>query len=153
MNHITGRNVPCAIGLSRKFRSPTDTGRDEPAQFQQGVELLLSALRESEQKVVITATGSCRDVAAAFNREPELLSSKVRAVYINIGRGPGQPQQECNVNYDPLAYQRLFWFFTHPGIFMVLLPCLGVVSEVLATLSPREARILRLRFGLIPPQL
>jgi len=108
MNHIAGRNVPCAIGLSRKFRTPTDTGRDEPAQFQQGVELLLSVLRQSKQKVVITATGSCRDVAAAFNREPELLKSKVRAVYINIGRGPGQSQQECNVNYDPLAYQRMF---------------------------------------------
>jgi hypothetical protein len=57
---------------------------------------------------VITTTGSCRDVAAAFNREPELLRSKVRAVYINIGNGPGQPQNEWNVNYDPLAYQRMF---------------------------------------------
>ena len=29
-------------------------------------------------------------------------------MYINIGNGPGQPQNEWNVNYDPLAYQRMF---------------------------------------------
>jgi len=44
--------------------------------------------------------GSCRDVAAAFNRQPDLLKRKVKAVYFNVGRGPGEPQKEWNVDYD-----------------------------------------------------
>ncbi|MFH1845134.1 MAG: cbb3-type cytochrome c oxidase subunit I [bacterium] len=34
---------------------------------------------------------------------------------------------------DPLTYQHFFWFFAHAAIFLVILPGIGVVSEVLAT--------------------
>ena len=119
--HITGRRVPCAIGLSQRFRTRTDKALEEPARFQGAVELILSVLRDSREKVLLFTTGSCRDVAAAFNREPELLKQKVRAVYFNIGRGPNEPQEECNVGYDPQSYLRLF----ESGLPIYWCPCFG----------------------------
>jgi len=108
MVRITGRKVPYAMGLSRPLRSRTDAALDEPEQFQAAVKLILSVLRDSAEPVTLFTTGSCRDVAAAFNREPALLREKVKAVYFNIGRGPNEPQEECNVGYDPQAYLRMF---------------------------------------------
>jgi len=121
MMHVTGRKVPCAIGLSRPLRGRQDKALDEPDPFQAAVRLILSVLRESPEKVVLFTTGSCRDVAAAFNREPELLREKVRAVYFNIGRGPNESQEECNVGYDPAAYLRLF----ESGLPLCWCPCFG----------------------------
>ena len=108
MIRVTGRRVPYAIGLSQRLRTLDDRALEEPAKFQGAVQLILSILRKSPEPVTIFTAGSCRDVAAAFNREPELLKRKVKAVYCNIGRGPNESQNECNVGYDPLAFYRLF---------------------------------------------
>ena len=108
MIEITGRSVPSAVGLDRPLRNPTDTAADVPAEFQGGVDLLLAALRNSTDPVVLFTAGSCRDVAAAFNRQPQLLKEKVRALYVNAGNGPQGPQWEYNVRLDEEAYFRLF---------------------------------------------
>ncbi len=121
MMHVTARKAPCAIGLSRALTSRTDKALEQPAEFQGAVKLILSVLRDSPEKVALFTTGSCRDVAVAFNREPELLRQKVRAVYFNIGRGPNEPQEECNVGYDPLSYLRLF----ESGLPIYWCPCFG----------------------------
>jgi len=121
MMYITGRKAPYGFGLSRPLRSRNDKALEEPEQFQAGVMLLLSVLRQSKEPVTVFTTGSCRDVAAAFNREPELLKKKVKAVYFNIGRGPNEPQKECNVDYDPAAYLRMF----ESGLPLYWCPCFG----------------------------
>ncbi len=36
---------------------------------------------------------------------------------------------------DLLGYRQLFWFFSHPALFVAVLPAIGVVSEILATFS------------------
>lgn len=121
MLQITGRQCPAAIGLSRALRTPTDPALDEPAEFQAGIRLILDVLRQSLEPVILHTAGSCRDVAAAFNREPDLLREKVRAVYLNIGRGPNEPQDECNVAYDPVAFRRLL----QSGLPVYWCPCFG----------------------------
>lgn len=121
MEHITGRQVPTAFGLNRPLRTFDDQARDEPEEFQAGIEMLLAVLRESREPVTIFTTGSCRDVAAAFNREPELMRAKVKAIYFNVGRGLNAPQDEWNVKLDPVAYLRVF----ESGLPLYWCPCFG----------------------------
>ncbi len=39
---------------------------------------------------------------------------------------------------DPVLYQHFFWFYSHPAVYIMIVPGMGVVSEILATFSRRE---------------
>jgi len=39
---------------------------------------------------------------------------------------------------DPLLWQHLFWFFGHPEVYVVLLPALGIVAEVMTVFSRKK---------------
>jgi cytochrome c oxidase subunit 1 len=38
---------------------------------------------------------------------------------------------------DPLLFQHLFWFYSHPAVYIMILPAMGVVSEVLPCFARR----------------
>ncbi|GHT15440.1 hypothetical protein FACS1894170_12980 [Planctomycetales bacterium] len=102
---ITHRPIPPhAVGLRQHLVSQNDQAKDQPSEFQGGVELILKTLRESDEKVLMFLVGSCRDFAAAYSREPALFRKKVSAIYVNAGNGPNGKQNECNVGLDPNAY-------------------------------------------------
>ena len=110
MLHLTNRKVPFAIGLSSPLRSAEDPADQQSPEFQHGVELILGVLREATSPVTLFTTGSLRDVAAAYNREPELLRRKVGRLYANIGNpatGYAEPDNEYNVQLDREAYVRI----------------------------------------------
>jgi hypothetical protein len=107
LNSLTGRHVPSAIGLGRKLRTPEDAALDQPAEYQNGVNLLLQTLRDSADKVAIVFVGSARDVAAAYNRAPDLFRAKVRSIHGFIGEASDPKFIEYNVSLDPLAFARL----------------------------------------------
>lgn len=107
LNYLTGRAVPSAIGLLRPLRHAEDKALDQPAEHQNGVNLLLQTLRDSREKVAIIFVGSARDTVAAFNREPELFRRKVRSIHGFIGEASDPEFIEYNVGLDPWAYVRL----------------------------------------------
>jgi cytochrome c oxidase subunit 1 len=36
---------------------------------------------------------------------------------------------------DPVLFQHLFWFYSHPAVYIMILPSLGVITEVVCTFS------------------
>jgi cytochrome c oxidase subunit 1 len=36
---------------------------------------------------------------------------------------------------DPVFFQHLFWFYSHPAVYIMILPALGMMSELIATFS------------------
>jgi cytochrome c oxidase subunit 1 len=38
---------------------------------------------------------------------------------------------------DPILYQHLFWTYSHPAVYIMILPAMGVVSEIIVTFSHR----------------
>ena len=39
---------------------------------------------------------------------------------------------------DPLLFQHLFWFYSHPAVYIMILPGMGVVSEVVSCFSRKR---------------
>ncbi len=39
---------------------------------------------------------------------------------------------------DPLLFQHMFWFYSHPAVYIMILPALGVVSELIACFSRKR---------------
>jgi cytochrome c oxidase subunit 1 len=39
---------------------------------------------------------------------------------------------------DPLLFQHLFWFYSHPAVYIMILPGMGVVSELVACFSRKR---------------
>lgn len=107
LNYLSGRNVPAAIGLRDKLAAPEDRALQQPPAFQNGVGLILQTLKDSPKKVTVIFVGSGRDVAAAYNRDPGLFRTKVRALYGFIGDAGEPSHREWNVALDPNAFVRL----------------------------------------------
>src|ERR1051326_277888 len=39
---------------------------------------------------------------------------------------------------DPVLFQHLFWFYSHPAVYIMILPAMGVISEVIACFSRKN---------------
>ncbi|HSB79434.1 MAG TPA: cytochrome c oxidase subunit I [Candidatus Methylomirabilis sp.] len=39
---------------------------------------------------------------------------------------------------DPILFQHLFWFYSHPAVYIMVLPSMGVVSELIACFSRKR---------------
>jgi cytochrome c oxidase subunit 1 len=50
----------------------------------------------------------------------------------------GIPVFNADDGGDPLLFQHLFWFYSHPAVYIMVLPAMGVVSEVFACFARRR---------------
>jgi cytochrome c oxidase subunit 1 len=62
-----------------------------------------------------------------------VLTSALIMLFIdrNYGSGFFNPAQ----GGDPILWQHVFWFFGHPEVYILILPAMGVISEVLPVFS------------------
>src|SRR5260370_38969886 len=42
---------------------------------------------------------------------------------------------DASLGGDPILFQHLFWFYSHPAVYIMVLPAMAVTSELLATFS------------------
>src|SRR5262249_4679522 len=39
---------------------------------------------------------------------------------------------------DPVLFQHFFWFYSHPAVYIMILPGMGIISEVITTFARRH---------------
>jgi cytochrome c oxidase subunit 1 len=54
---------------------------------------------------------------------------------IAIERGFGIGIFDPKLGGDPILFQHLFWFYSHPAVYIMVLPAMGVESELIAAFS------------------
>ncbi|MFH0992082.1 MAG: hypothetical protein V1799_18915 [bacterium] len=116
LNYLTARSIPFAVGPTQPLMRVDDTVCDRLKSEQAGVELLSKILETSQEPVTISIVGSARVVAAAYNRNPELMHRKTKAILLNAGAN-AFGQNEWNVGLDRFAFIQLwrsglpiFWY-------------------------------------------
>lgn len=51
-----------------------------------------------------------------------------------VGIGIFQPE----LGGDPVLFQHFFWFYSHPAVYIMILPAMGVISELISTFSRKH---------------
>ena len=67
-----------------------------------------------------------------------VLATPVLAItllLVALERGFGVGIFDPRLGGDPLLFQHLFWFYSHPAVYIMVLPAMGVVSELIAAFS------------------
>jgi cytochrome c oxidase subunit 1 len=71
----------------------------------------------------------------------QVLATPVLAITLLLlimERGFGLGIFDPRLGGDPVLFQHFFWFYSHPAVYIMILPGMGVVSEIIATFSRRE---------------
>jgi cytochrome c oxidase subunit 1 len=64
-----------------------------------------------------------------------LLAGAVMLIFDQtVGTGFFNP----DMGGDPVLWQHLFWFFGHPEVYVVLLPAMGIVAEIISVFSRKK---------------
>jgi cytochrome c oxidase subunit 1 len=69
-----------------------------------------------------------------------ILGTPVVAVTIlllAVERGLGIGIFDPRMGGDPILFQHLFWFYSHPAVYIMVLPSMGVISELIAAFTRR----------------
>jgi cytochrome c oxidase subunit 1 len=70
-----------------------------------------------------------------------LLGTPVVAITIllvALERGLGIGIFDPAIGGDPVLFQHLFWFYSHPAVYIMILPAMGVMSELVACFSRKR---------------
>src|SRR5205085_8846400 len=43
-----------------------------------------------------------------------------------------------NLGGDPILFQHMFWLYSHPAVYIMILPSMGVISELIANFSRKN---------------
>ena len=59
----------------------------------------------------------------------------ITILMVALERGLGIGIFDPNLGGDPVLFQHLFWFYSHPAVYIMVLPAFGVISELVAAFS------------------
>jgi cytochrome c oxidase subunit 1 len=59
-------------------------------------------------------------------------------VLVALERGLGFSFFNPNTGGDPILFQHLFWFYSHPAVYIMILPAMGVISELVCACSRKK---------------
>lgn len=62
----------------------------------------------------------------------------IAVVLIAVERVFGVGIFDPSIGGDPVLFQHLFWFYSHPAVYIMILPAMGVQSELIAAFSKRR---------------
>ncbi len=68
----------------------------------------------------------------------------ITLVLIILERAFGIGVFDPTLGGDPILYQHLFWIYSHPAVYIMILPAMGVVSEIIPTFARKPI------FGYVP---
>jgi cytochrome c oxidase subunit 1 len=70
-----------------------------------------------------------------------ILGTPVVAITLTLmmaERGLGLAVFDPKIGGDPVLFQHLFWFYSHPAVYIMILPGMGVISEMVAAVSRKQ---------------
>jgi len=62
----------------------------------------------------------------------------ITVLLLALERGLGLGIFNPALGGDPVLFQHLFWFYSHPAVYIMILPSMGVISEVVTCFSRRR---------------
>ena len=62
----------------------------------------------------------------------------ITLIMVLLERFLGIPLFDPGRGGDPVLYQHLFWIYSHPAVYIMILPAMGVVSEIIPTFSRKR---------------
>jgi cytochrome c oxidase subunit 1 len=62
----------------------------------------------------------------------------ITLVLMMLERGFGVGIFDPHLGGDPLLFQHLFWFYSHPAVYIMILPGMGVVSELVSCFARKR---------------
>jgi cytochrome c oxidase subunit 1 len=71
----------------------------------------------------------------------QVLGTPVVAIAISlvlIERTLGIGIFDPKIGGDPVLFQHLFWFYSHPAVYIMILPAMGVISEIITCFSRKK---------------
>lgn len=57
------------------------------------------------------------------------------ATTILLDRNFGTVFYNAKAGADPMMYQNLYWFYSHPSVYIMILPAMGIISEIIPVFS------------------
>jgi len=117
------------------FRGSTNylSDYENPQKSEAVTDLIEKAMREDEAPLYVAAIGAITNIASAILLEPKIIN-RIVVVWLG-GHGLHWPDtKEFNLQQDLLASQLIF----NSGVPLVHIPCMGVASHLLTTVSEME---------------